>query len=1008
MSIAEIDCDTGFYNKNDNQTSDISTTNIKCSASGKWINMPTCVLKDCGKLSSPSNGIISYVSNMTTFASKAVYICDNGYQLNGSDTIECKNTGKWSDYTTYCQIKDCGVVLPPANGDIVLHQNSTVYGSNATYICDEGYNMIGQANITCEASGNWDNKTTSCKIKDCDSPEGPTDGNATAVNGTTYLSIAKYVCNEGFDLNGSDTRICQANGSWSGRVPTCEIKNCGAIQNPTNGKVNTENGTEYKSVATFICETGYTLIGDNMTSCEPSGNWSIYSLNCTINDCGHPTKPMNGSVEISNGTTYQSLVTFKCDVGFEMNGTNTSECQANSKWSNEVPQCIIKDCGPRTKPINGSIEISNGTTYQSLMAFKCDVGFEMNGTNTSECQANSRWSNEVPKCNIKDCGDPKWPNQGKILSKTGNKYNDNVTYSCNQGYETSDPVLVTCNSSGNWSRPAPVCKDINECTRYTNDCHLQAICNNTDGSYKCQCREGFTDNSTNGQHGRDCQDINECADLKKIQCDKDRSRCVNYLGGHVCFCHQGWTGLHCENDIDECNDTSSCGVEAYCTNFYGGYNCTCKKNFPKGDPTFHCYENVIIELVTPVAPFRGDNELITSFPIHNRFPYFGTEYKSFRPNMNGFITLGFQPLYQNYGPETPTDWKTFSEGRTVIAPFWTNLDSTNLTGGVFVHLMEYYSGDMNDSRHKDLAMLGEIFSNNLNLTDFNPRVAIEATWLNVTKSSYIIPTRLIKSQNVTMQLILISDGIYSYLMFNYDHEQWSLKLDKNIPSSAGFSCKDNNVHILATSKNASSLNNDTNVQSGPNGRWIFDVTDDDPDKIAVLKNESECLKFSKNDKIRKWIARQRLLSYACPCVQQQMDLDYSYHIVEPMYEHSSPKPTCYEAWFFNNDGVKQTCCYSYGALKKDFTGGGFATFKPDTYNIIQYFYMCCDPNTDRHLCHLFYEMNPPDDCSRFQPADEPVSRHKRSLFGFWINGAGKLYLNVLYIIVLLLSVQIIN
>jgi hypothetical protein len=42
-------------------------------------------------------------------------------------------------------------------------------------------------------------------------------------------------------------------------------------------------------------------------------------------------------------------------------------------------------------------------------------------------------------------------------------------------------------------------------------------------------------------------DINECADLKKIQCYKDRSRCVNYLGGYVCFCHQGWTGKHCEN-----------------------------------------------------------------------------------------------------------------------------------------------------------------------------------------------------------------------------------------------------------------------------------------------------------------------------------------------------------------------------------------------------------------------------------------------------------------------------
>ncbi|XP_060561266.1 sushi, von Willebrand factor type A, EGF and pentraxin domain-containing protein 1-like [Ruditapes philippinarum] len=898
---------------------------------------------------------------------------------------------------------------PPdlANGNIST-SNGTTYESVSTFTCDLGFTLEGDDSTKCTENGTWTIYNTSCVINDCHSPKMPINGKAMAINGTTYLSIARYVCDKGFDLHGSDTRICQANGTWNGTIPTCNIKDCGALQNPTNGKVNTDNGTKYQSVAIYSCDTGYTLIGDNITSCKPSGNWSFHSLNCTINDCGPRTQPVNGSVHVSNGTTYQSLMTFECDIGFEMNGTNTSVCLANSTWSHVVPKCIIKDCKEPNKTANGrTVKVNNGTKYNDKLNYSCNPGYDLKGNDSAVCQDNAIWSVGPPECIIKDCGNPNETIHGTII-KTGTEYNDNVTYSCNPGYETTDAVFATCNTVGNWSIPAPVCKDINECARYTYDCDLQAICSNIDGSFECKCPGGYTDNSKNGKTGRDCQDIDECADWNKSQCNKKGSQCVNYHGGYVCVCHRGWTGTRCENDINECNDTSTCGKEAYCTNFDGGYNCTCNEKFPKGDPAFHCYENVIIELKTPVAPFRGDNELINSFPIHNRFPYFGKEYKSFRPNMNGFITLGFQPLYQNYGPETPTNWKTFSEGRTVIAPFWTNLDSTNLTGGVFVHLMEYYRGDMNDSRHKDLEMLGNKFSTSMNLTDFHPRVAIEVTWLNVTKSSYIIPTRLIKSQNVTMQLILISDGIYSYLMFNYDHEQWSLKLDKNIPSSAGYSCKDNDVYILATSKNASLLNNDTNVKTGPNGRWIFDVTDDNQNTIAVLKNESECLKFSKNETIRIWISKQRLLSYACPCTQQQMDLDYSYRIVEPMYENSSPKPTCYEAWFFNNDGVKQTCCYSYGALKKDFTGGGFATFEPDTYDIIKYFYMCCDPNTDRHLCHLFYEMNPPDDCSRFQPADEPISRHKRSILSFWNSGACKSYSSVSYMmIVVLVFVKII-
>jgi hypothetical protein len=115
--------------------------------------------------------------------------------------------------------------------------------------------------------------------------------------------------------------------------------------------------------------------------------------------------------------------------------------------------------------------------------------------------------------------------------------------------------------------------------------------------------------------------------------------------------------------------------------------------------------------------------------------------------MNGFLTLGYQPLYENYGAENPNDWKRFSNGQTVIAPFWTDLDSTNLTGGVEVHLLQYYTNyGQNDTLHKDLTDLGQIFTDFFNLTEFKPRVAIVVTWRNVTQHSYIIPARLVRTQ----------------------------------------------------------------------------------------------------------------------------------------------------------------------------------------------------------------------------------------------------------------------
>ena len=43
-----------------------------------------------------------------------------------------------------------------------------------------------------------------------------------------------------------------------------------------------------------------------------------------------------------------------------------------------------------------------------------------------------------------------------------------------------------------WQTTLDFFTDINECTTSAHDCHAEAICSNTDGSFTCNCNQGYT------------------------------------------------------------------------------------------------------------------------------------------------------------------------------------------------------------------------------------------------------------------------------------------------------------------------------------------------------------------------------------------------------------------------------------------------------------------------------------------------------------------------------------
>ena len=68
----------------------------------------------------------------------------------------------------------------------------------------------------------------------------------------------------------------------------------------------------------------------------------------TAIECPALTNPLNGIVSVDGGHFYDSKATYKCDDGFELDGTETRQCKLNGEWADDAPVC---------KPVDGRIQV---------------------------------------------------------------------------------------------------------------------------------------------------------------------------------------------------------------------------------------------------------------------------------------------------------------------------------------------------------------------------------------------------------------------------------------------------------------------------------------------------------------------------------------------------------------------------------------------------------------------------------------------------------------------------
>ena len=59
-------------------------------------------------------------------------------------------------------------------------------------------------------------------------------------------------------------------------------------------------------------------------------------------DCGSLDNPTNGIVDTTSGTTFNNMATYSCDGGYEVSGNLSRICGSDGLWSPDPPTCTRK------------------------------------------------------------------------------------------------------------------------------------------------------------------------------------------------------------------------------------------------------------------------------------------------------------------------------------------------------------------------------------------------------------------------------------------------------------------------------------------------------------------------------------------------------------------------------------------------------------------------------------------------------------------------------------------
>ncbi|XP_071163535.1 receptor-type tyrosine-protein phosphatase alpha-like isoform X9 [Mytilus edulis] len=456
-----------------------------------------------GNISRPIKGDLPCLSWKVVNSSFANYHEDHNYCRNPlpSEVDRPFCYTKASDFKfEKCDIPMCGTQCP----DISVRPNLISregrirfqYGEKAVLTCKAGYKLTKLTSLTCLQSGMWNDTLPYCEEVTCYNKYNRGEnyvGNVTkTLSGAPCLNWkevnsphVKIHENHTYCRNilssGVEQPFCYTSKTDFGFskciIPVCDCRK--AASDNYDGNINiTRNGhtcihwnkaVKYKSQQENYCRTPP---GDPY---NVNGPWCYFDTKGGRDSCNVPICEGASCPDLSNSPhlqtqdnkdlyRYGETVNLLCETGYKLNGFKNLSCQESGHWSHAIPTCANVTChGFLERPNLKWHPRSSSYIYNDNVKFTCDKGYELssstNITSNIICQSDGTWSEIQPNCTGVLCGSI--PQIENMLPQTSKEYSfpSSVTISCLEGYQIIGPLMLQCQTNGNWSSP-PKCTEI--------------------------------------------------------------------------------------------------------------------------------------------------------------------------------------------------------------------------------------------------------------------------------------------------------------------------------------------------------------------------------------------------------------------------------------------------------------------------------------------------------------------------------------------------------------------